>query len=269
MVDSPLHRHEVDIDIHRIELSLSRTFANNFDAQLRVPWFIKDQRATLEFIEPVTPEEIRNARRNGEIHHRTETYEGFGDAELSVGWRSNGLFFEQDMLRISLGLAFPTGDTVSDPWVLGDGGHEHLHIQFGNGTFDPLIDLYYSFPHNDKWASSLFTKARLPCYENSKGYRGSAEITVSPRLNFRPTSRLSLAAGATANYLGKSHWKKTGTDPNSGAFLAYASLSAGYLLGQSVTASFNLQLPLYTELFGEEDGLEGAPSIGLSVSRQF
>lgn len=269
LVSSPLHRHEVEIDIHRIELSLSRTFANDIDAMLRVPWFVKDQSASLDFIAATTDEEARNAQRNGDIHHRTETYQGFGDAEFSVGWRTYGLLTQKDTLRASLGLTLPIGDTVSDPWVLGDGGHEHLHIQFGNGTFDPIVDLYYALPHNDKWATSFFAKARLPFYENSKGYRGSTELTFSPRLNFRPTSRLSLSVGATANYLGRSHWKETGTDPNSGAFLAYASLSAGYMFGQSVTASINLQLPVYTELFGEEDGLDAAPSIGISISRQF
>jgi hypothetical protein len=269
LVDSPLHRHEVEIDIHRVEMSLSRTFSSDIDVQFRLPWFVKNQDADITFIEPATAEQIENARRNGAIHHRSETYEGFGDAEFTIGWRTYDLFTEQDTLRVSLGMALPTGATESDPWVLGERGTEHLHILFGNGTFDPLVDLYYAVPLGDKWAASLFAKARLPFYENSKGYRGSTEFILSPRLDFRPTPRLSFAIGATASYLGRSRWARTGTDPNSGAFITYASCNAGYLIGQSVTAGVSLQMPLHTELFGEEDGLDAAPTVGISLSRQF
>ena len=139
----------------------------------------------------------------------------------------------------------------------------------GNGTFDPLFDLYYGVPLDDTWALSLYAKTRLPFYENSHGYRGSIEALASPRLNYRPTARLSFSGGVTLSYLGRSEWGITGVDPNSGAFLGYASLGAGYIFGENLTASLNVQVPLFTELFGEEDGLESAPIYGLSLSRQF
>ena len=124
-------------------------------------------------------------------------------------------------------------------------------------------------PLDDVWAISVFGKARTPFYENSDGYRGSIEALIAPRLNFRPSSRLSFFAGATVSYFGRSHWDATGTDPNSGAVQGYASFGAGYIFGENVTASLTVQLPLFTELLGNEDGLEGAPVYGLSVSRQF
>jgi len=269
LVSSPLHRHQVDIDIHRAELAISHMFANEVDLQLRIPYFIKDQTSSIEFLEQATAEQSANARRNSDIHHRTERYEGFGDAEFTVGWRSYGLLTDDDTLRIGLGLTIPFGSTEENPWRPEEAGLEHLHIQFGNGTVDPIIDLYYGHAFNDRWAASLFAKTRLPFYENSKGYQGSIEAVISPGIQFRPSPRLSLSGGLTGNYLGRSQWSETGTDPNSGAFLAYASLGAGYIFGDAVTGSLSVNVPIYSDLFGEEDGLDAAPIISLSISRQF
>lgn len=263
------HQHEVEIDIHRVELAVSRIFNLNWDAQITVPWFVKDQTAEVRFPSPASAEDRAAAIRNGQIHHRTESYDGFGDVEVTVGWRNYGMFIDEDTLRIGFGLALPTGATEADPWVLGHAGEEHLHIQFGNGTVDPVLDFYYGVPLDDAWAVSVFGKVRTPLYANSDGYRGSIEALIAPRLNFRPSSRLSFSAGATFSYFGRSHWDATGTDPNSGAVQGYASFGAGYIFGENLTASLTLQLPLFTELLGDEDGLEGAPVYGLSVSRQF
>lgn len=265
----PLHRHEIEIDIQRVEFSISRVIDANWDAQFRLPWFSKKQVAEVEFIEQASAEEKSAARLNGEIHHRTETYEGFGDAEVTVGWRTYGLLHEKDTFRVSLGVSLPFGDTVEDPWLLGDAGNEHLHIEFGTGTFDPVADLYYGYALHDQWAASIYARAKVPLYENSDGHRGSVEAVVSPRLQYRPLPRLSFTAGLSANYLGRSEWEQTGIDRNSGAILGYASAGVGYIFGDSLTASLSAQFPIYTDLFGEEDGLEAAPIFGLSLSRQF
>jgi len=262
------HAHHVDLNLTRYELSISRTFNDTWDAAIRLPWFIKDQTATTEFFGDVSAEDRDAALRNGFIHHRTGTYRGFSDAELSVGCRKRGLFDVAAVARISLGVTLPFGSTEPDPWVLGDAGLVHEHIQFGNGTFDPVVDAYLGVPLNEKWGFSVYAKGRFPFYENSHGYRGSFEGTLIPRITWLPTKKMSISAGLAANYYGYSYWSGR-RDENSGQFTLNATLSAGMKLSESVTASIGTLLPLYTKSYGVGDALDPAPVFTWSLARQF
>lgn len=262
------HAHEVELDLTRIEFSLSRTFDDTWDAVLRVPYFIKDQTAKTVFPEPISAEDRAAAIRSGYSHHRTETYEGFSDLEVSVGWRTRSFLLEGSVFRFSLGFTIPVGDTEDDPLVAGEAGLEHLHVQFGNGTVDPLVDFYFGLPLNERFAVSLFGRGRFPLYENDQGYRGSVEGLLAPRISWLPHKRLSFSAGLTASYYAYSEWSGQ-RDPNSGQFNLDASLGAGVKVTNQVTASFNAQLPLHTRAFSGEDTLEPAPTFSLSMGWNF
>lgn len=265
----PLHHHRVTLDLARFEFSLSRTFDDTWDAAFRLPWLIKDQTAGISFPLPMTAEERAAAIRNGYIHHRTETYEGFGDAELTVGWRKLNVFGEGSILRLSAGVTLPFGDTEANPWLLGDTGHVHTHIQMGNGTVDPVFDFYAGIPLSEKWAFSLYGKARVPVYENSEGYLGSPELILIPRVTWLPNKKLSLAAGLTATYFGYSYWDGE-RDDDSGQFTLNAGLSAGYKLSDTVTGSLGFMLPVYTKSYSEGgDAYDPAPVFTFAIARQF
>ena len=262
------HAHRVEMDLTRFEFSLSRTFNDTWDAVLRVPYFIKDQTAETVFPKNISEEDKAAAIRSGYAHHRTETYEGFSDLELSVGWRKTSFLLEGSVFRFSLGLTIPAGDTEDDPLVAGDAGLEHLHIQFGNGTFDPLLDFYFGLPLNERFAVSLFGRGRFPFYENDQGYQGSIEGTLGPRITWLPHKRLSFSAGMTGSYYGYSEWSAR-RDPNSGQFALNASLGVGVKITDFVTGSFNALLPVYTKTFAGEDALDPAPTFSLSAGWTF
>lgn len=262
------HAHRVEMDLTRFEFSLSRTFNHTWDAVLRVPYFVKDQTAETVFPEDISEEDREAALRSGYAHHRTETYEGFSDLELSVGWRKKSFLLEGSVFRFSLGITIPVGDTEDDPLVAGDAGLEHLHVQFGNGTFDPLMDFYFGLPLNEKFAVSLFGRGRFPFYENDEGYQGSIEGTMGPRLTWLPHKRLSFSAGLVGSYFGYSDWSSR-RDPNSGQFSLNASLGAGVKITDRLTASFNVLLPTYTKSFSGEDSLDPAPTFSLSAGWSF
>jgi hypothetical protein len=268
IIDTVLHQHEVTLDLTRYELGLTRTFDANWDAFIRIPYFIKDQRADVLFPNGGTPEEREAAIRNGYIHHRTDLYEGFSDVELGVGWKKRGLLGEGSIFRFSLGVAIPTGATESDPLVAGDLGRLHNHIQFGNGTFDPILDFYYGKPLGSKWAFSVYGKGRFPLYENRHGYRGGIEGALMPRITFLPNKKLAFSAGLAANYYDFTEWSGR-RDPNSGQFSLNASLSAGYKFSEHLTGSLSLLLPLYTDSFSKEDALDPAPTVGISAAWTF
>jgi hypothetical protein len=268
LIEVAEHAHHVDLDLARYEVSLSRTFNGTWDAVFRLPYFIKDQTASVEFSGDVSAEDRAAAIRNGFIHHRTATYEGFSDAELSAGWRKLDPLGEGSTLRISLGLTLPFGETEPNPWVLGDAGLVHNHIQFGNGTVDPLLDFYLGVPISAQWAFSIYGRGRFPFYENSHGYRGSIEAALIPRVTWLPNKKFSITTGLSADYYGYSYWSGE-RDENSGQFSLNASVSAGMKLTDSVTASIGTLLPVYTKSYGSEDALDSAPVFTLSLARQF
>ena len=271
MIEIAKHFHEVELDLVRFELGISRTFSESLDASFRVPYLIREQTADVRFKSGTSAADMAAARRNGMIHHRTESYEGFSDPEFSVGWRTTGVpfFGERSVFRVSAGFTIPVGDTEEDPWLLADAGLEHLHVQFGNGTFDPIIDVYLGAPINEQLAWNVFAKARLPLYHNSKGYRGAPEVIVSPRISWLPTKKVSVFAGATGIYYGYSDWEKTGRDRNSGQLSFYANAGVGYKLTDELTASVTALLPFYTDSFSSEDGLDPAPTFSLSLGYSF
>ena len=265
----PEHFHEIELDLYRYEIGLSRTFGNDFDAAIRFPYFIKDQTASTTLNPTATPGESDASVRNGFIHHRTETYSGFSDPEISLGWRKRDLFGPGSIMRVALGFTVPIGNTEEDPWILGANGQEHLHIQFGNGTFDPLLEFYLGKPISEKWAWNFYSKARLPFYHNSKGYRGFSEVTASPRVTYLVNKDFSLSAGIVGQYLGYADWEETGRDENSGQFTLLGSLSAGYKVNASTTVSASVLLPIYSKTFSDEDVLDPTPTFSLSVGYSF
>ncbi len=262
------HWHEVELNLIRYELGLSRSIDDTWDVALRVPYFIKEQTASVSFPSGGSPEEREAAQRNGYIHHRTETSEGFGDAEVMIGWRKRDLLGENSVFRFSLGVTLPFGKTEEDPWVLGDAGLKHQHQQFGNGTFDPIADIYLGKPIDDDWGWSIYAKGRLPLYDNKHGYRGAPEVLLAPRLTYLVNRKLSFSAGTVVQYFGYSEWD-SGRDENSGQFSANALASIGYKVNEQVTASFTALIPSYTKAFSSEDVLDPAPTFSLSLAFSF
>lgn len=262
------HAHKVDLDLTRYELGVSRTFNNTWDAFIRIPYFIKDQRASVVFPNGGSPEDRDAAIRAGYAHHRTDTYAGFADLEAGVGWRKRELLGEDSVFRFSFGVTIPSGATESDPLVAGDLGLKHLHIQFGNGTFDPVADFYLGIPLSKSFAFSLYGKGRFPLYENIHGYRGSVEGTLIPRVTWLANKKLSVSAGLAANYYGYSEWSGR-RDPNSGQFTLNASLGAGYKFSERLTGSLNVLLPLHTNTFSGEDALDPALTFSASAAWTF
>ena len=107
-------------------------------------------------------------QRNGFIHHRNQTYRGIGDPRFLAGRQFTSVGRTDDWLTISMGLTIPLGETQEDPWILGDAGRQHDHIQLGTGTFDPTIDSRYSVRLNETWGMTAGATARWPLYENDK-----------------------------------------------------------------------------------------------------
>lgn len=80
---------------------------------------------------------------------------------------------------------------------MGREGKYHLHIQFGTGTFDPLLEFPYAINIAGRWSLALFSMNKISVYENSKTYKRPFETINGMSVGYAIfdwfTSRITLA----------------------------------------------------------------------------
>ena len=280
VVEVPLHRHRVTLNIYRVDVGLQYQFNPQWTLKANIPYAVKVQTATIEELAPVSQAEREAIVRNQNNHHRNETYTGPTDPDVLLGYRTTGLWVENDFLMGRVGTTVPFGKTEEDPWQLGDAGLEHLHIQFGTGTFNPTADLNYSFPLYKGLGANVGLRGKLPLYENSKTYRGSREITYIAGLNYRFNDWLSLQTSYLGFYQSYAYWAGE-LDINSGLRFSMASMEASILTPYNVPLSVTLMLPLTQEMlsddsdalldgvYEERDTFEFGPLVSITVLYAF
>lgn len=255
-VETPLYRHEVSLDYARVELELQYALSESWDLALRVPWQHKDQTSAIAAIEPASAAELEAMQRNADIHHRGGTFRGLGDLML-LGRRHRG------NLHLAAGLTLPTGGTVENPYHLGDQGLEHLHIQFGSGTFDPLLEASYVRPLGERFASSASFAGRFPFYANRHRFRAPAEGSVAVTLSQRTTERVRLRVEAAGYAQGYGYWDGR-RDENTGLYSVSIGAGATVRL-RSVSLSMDVRYPLAQRTLSEGDAFEQGPTFAVSV----
>ena len=269
VVDAPLHRHHVALSTYRIDVGLQYLLSDRWSLQATVPYAVRDQEASIEWIDPVSSEDKQAILRSRDIHHRNETYTGFSDADLFLGYKIRGLFKTDDVLSARFGTTIPIGNTEENPWDLGDAGIEHLHIQFGTGTFNPIANLQYNLPLYRGLTMTASGRGMLPFYENSKTYRGSAELGWTAGFSYRLFDWLSFSGNYLGFYQSAAAWAgerdiNTGLRYNMAAF----GMSLATLEGISVAA--NVMFPLTQEtLYNEGDAIEFGTLVSLTTSYLF
>lgn len=266
VIDVPLHRHHVKLNIFRVDIGLKYQFGSQWMLEANVPYETKAQEATVEKIDPVTPKQWDAIVRNGNNHHRNETYTGLADADVLLAHHVHGIFKEDDFFTGRVGTTIPFGKTEEDPWKLGTAGLEHLHIQFGTGTFNPIVDLHYSLPLYNGLGANASVRGKFPFYENSKTYRGSRDVTYTGGLNYRFTDWLSLQTSYLGLYQSYAHWDGE-IDINTGLRFSVASLGASIATPYNVPLTITLMLPIQQEtLYDDSASGNDAFKLGTLVS---
>ena len=282
VVTVPLHRHHVKLNTFRLDVGLKYRFNSQWMLEANVPYETKIQEARIEELldYPVTSSEREAIERNQRIHHRNETYTGPRDSDISLGYRTQGLLLKNDFLMARIGTTLPFGKTEEDPWKLGDAGREHLHIQFGTGTFNPIVDLHYSLPVYKGLGANASIRGKFPFYENSKTYRGSREVTYTAGLNYRLNKWLSFQAGYLGFYQAYAYWAGK-RDINTGLRFSMASFGASVITPYKIPLSLAVMLPLHQETlyddssslldgtYQESDAFEFGPLVSLTVLYAF
>jgi hypothetical protein len=110
-----------------------------------------------------------------DIHHRNETLTGPGDPwALLVLGKGLGAW----SVAARAGVSIPLGRTEENPFELGHHGLPHQHIQFGTGTWNPMVGAAVGrhFGPTSVIGSVL---ARIVTYENGHGYRAGNRYDAS------------------------------------------------------------------------------------------
>ena len=250
------HRHEVKLDVVRFDVGLKYQISQQWRLEAAFPYEIKSQDASVPNIDSVDDPDQKDAiLRYQNIHHRNQTYRGISDMDLLLGYSKHGIVLKDDTLTVKLGTTIPFGKTEDDPWVLGEMGKEHLHIQFGTGTFNPVGDLRYNIPIYGGLTANASLRGKFPFYENSKTYRGSWDVTYSAGLNYRLNDWLSLQTSYLGLYQSYAHWAGD-IDINTGLQFSLASLGASIATPYNVPLSITLMLPIQQEtLYDDSNAL--------------
>lgn len=138
-----------------------------------------------------TPKEVPN-----DIHHRDETLVGASDPWLSLRF---GAKYDKMSTVARFGLTLPIGRTEPNPYRLGAQGEGHQHIQFGTGTFVPIVGAGISYDL-DPLNFSGSVLGLFNVYANGHGYRAPSRYFLSLRStlslldkNLRPYITIDLA----------------------------------------------------------------------------
>jgi len=269
IIDVPLHNHRVNLNFVRSELALEYTFKTNWSVWLRVPFDVKMQRASVVFVDPVTQYEREAILRNGNIHHRTENYSGVSDLRLLVSHRFNHFLSKRGRLDLAVGTSVPSGKTEDDPLEAKASGIEHMHIQFGTGTFDPLVEAHYSMSLT-KWLSmALFSINKVSFYKNRRKYQGPFETTNGISFGFR-AAKWFIPRLTFANYSQRrAKWNGV-NDPNSGLISFNLTGNLTFKVKDRLTISPAFRQPVSQRTLDDEgDTFEYGPTFLLNISCKF
>lgn len=278
----PQHRHHVTLNVYRVDVGLKYQLGPQWSLEANLPYESKVQEASIEKLDGVEYTDVQwdAIVENGRIHHRNDTYTGLTDSEVFLGHYKLGVFTEGDFLMGRFGMSIPFGKTEDNPWVLGDAGLEHLHLQFGTGTFNPIVDLYYNLPIYKRFATRTSLRVKFPFYENSKTYRGSRELTYTAGLNYRLNKWFSFQAGYLGIYQSYAYWNGE-IDKNTGLFFGLASFGTSVTTPFNVPLSITLMLPLHQKTlyddsetlvdskYEESDAFKFGPLVSLTVLYSF
>ena len=261
------HHHSVSLRFLHFNMGLRYQLNPKLALSLAIPYTIKEQTARVEWPDHhPTRSEREASQRNGDIHHRNETYTGLNDLSLLVTYKLASLLRTNDRLTLSAGLSLPTGKTEPDPWKLGDVGQKHLHLQFGTGTVIPMLECRYWLPITKSIVLQTTLVTRRPVYENRHKFLASADTSFFLSAVFQPIELLRVRSSWMVSRQGFGYWDGR-KDSNTG--LRMNALVLGTNIGQQTQLSTSLIVPIHQRMLASGDTFEHGMLLSSALSRPF
>jgi hypothetical protein len=158
----PLYLHDQDIYPGELRAIAEYGLTTHWGVEAQLPF-----RVTATTIQYKTLDGQPYQPLDPGVHHRDETLAGIGDPWLMGRFSFNLL---DAIVTARAGSTVPLGRTEPDPFLLGDMGIPHEHIQFGTGSFNPLLALDVSRTFG-RVMLAAYGQAQLSVYENGEGFR--------------------------------------------------------------------------------------------------
>jgi len=248
--------HEQDLTISEIAFVTEAGLARGLGVEAVVPLRWVRTRIRFEDLEH-QPIEVPN----GSIHHRNETLSGPGDPWLLLhGARGLGAW----TMAARGGVSIPLGRTEPNPFELGRRGLAHQHIQFGTGTWDPVVGL----AAGRRLGPVGFTVnglAHLVFATNKHGYQAGDRFYASAALDrriagaWRGSAGLDLAREQTETWDGRIEM-----EGNLGRTDLLASIGVTRPLGRAGSFHVTAKIPLVTRATGAQVRYPVIIAVGVS-----
>ena len=255
----PDHLHDQGITLLRLEPGVTAGLSKGFQVSFHLPVDLKvstiDYR--LEDGSVFDPP-------YGDVHHRNETLFGLGDARVMARW-SGQIPASPLLLGFALGAALPTGKTEEDPFVASSREETHQHLQFGNGTVDPLASILLILTGPDVGLLAT-ANGRFPLYANSKGYRGPRliDVSVGPTLRLaEPLRAVQLQLTGTFEWASPELWGGLPGE-NSGMWAVSTRLGLSWNITPQLAIQANLMARLYEQSGGAQISRPVTLTLGVS-----
>lgn len=185
----------------------------------------------------------------GDIHHRDETLVGIADPEIGL---LLGRMVGSLSLTGRLGVSLPLGRNEDNPFELGRQGVTHQHIQFGTGTWDPLLGLGLA-RRIGPLGAALSADARWTLSQNDRGYQAGDRYGATATLSreFIPAWRGS--AGMLVAREESERWNgRLEEEGNLGRTDVRLTLGISRMIVSLGSLSLDAQIPLVTRSSGEQ-----------------
>jgi thiol-disulfide isomerase/thioredoxin len=185
------------------------------------------------------------------IHHPDATLVGLGDAQV---FAHSGLGFGSLLLGGRLGLSLPLGNIVDNPYLLGEQGKVHQHLQLGTGTFDPLlgVDATYGF---GRWSLAVFGFGQAPVYRGPHGYQAGTRllgglVASSTPAGDKPSARIS--ASVAHEFAEKWDGHVHTEDGNQGRTDVFVGMGATFPFAQDWSFSVEVNVRVWGRAVGAQ-----------------
>jgi len=239
-----------------VSFTAARGLGQNLGVETVLPlrlvrsWIRYEDLARQPFI-PVPPD----------VRHRNETLTGISDARVFAHW---GGAIGSWSYGARAGVSVPLGKTEPNPFELGRLGLPHEHIQFGTGTWIPI--LYTGIAHSLGHAQVELTGlARLSLYENSHGYRPGNLYNASLIASHALTGRWGGYIGLNLAREEAERWSdRLEEEGNLGRHDLSLPMGIGRPVGELGAFSLSAVAPLHSKAEGEQSETPWIFSLTLS-----
>lgn len=261
--DVPATKHDQRFWIAELRLTAAYGLSDSLAMEVQFPYRVT--RTTVTF-DPLGAEPLPPGYES--IHHRNQTITGFADPRVGgrTGWNVAGT-----SIAMLLGLTVPLGNIEPNPFVLGDEGKKHEHLQYGTGTFNPVVDLHAQ-RQLGKLSASAGASALLPWQENQHGYQAGIRVNGGVQAGFPAWRKLEPGLRIGVAHEEAERWDgKVQKDGNVGRTDVLLGASLGYPIG-AYRASLDVAVPVWRRLasrHGDQGQLEIPGVLGLGITRSF